>query len=240
VRSLEGGAVVIAFVVAMGAASFLRAFTPTDVIPVTQEMLSRLEKERGRRVEGQTSARRMLGTSLVRHRRLFGPEFVAALRTSYGMRVVELVRRAGDTEGRSRLGVFVPPQNVKFWRYSVDCRSQPMFVPALAGIPMVRGLPPVGEGCPLPRTFGYADYGASSRTVVASDEALCEHARGRNISRVLVLRDVETPEANTIVRCDGPAGIPMRSDLTPVDSRPPRIPSPAPDRSVTPPRTGGR
>jgi hypothetical protein len=208
IRSLQCGPLAIGFGLAMGAAAFLRAFTPGDLVPVTREMLAGLDDEERRRLSslGQRSPGEVFRASLAGHRVLFGPEFVAALRNSYGTRVVELIRRAAHEEGRSRLAVFVPPQNVKFWRYSVDCRSQPLFVPALAGVPMVRGLPPIGEGCPLPRMFGYADYGATSRTVEASHEALCEHARRQGILRVLVLRDVETAEANPVVRCGGTAG----------------------------------
>ena len=186
------------------AAAFLRAFTPGDLGHATREMLAGMDQEERRLPgpAGQVSLRHLFGTSLVRHRVLFGPEFVDGLRTSYGRRVVALIGGVTDREGRSGLGVFVPPENAKFWRYSVDCRSQPMFVPALAGVPMVRGLPPTAEGCRLPRDYGYADYGASSRSVDTDRAALCQYARSRRLQRVLVLRDVDVPDANAVVRCD--------------------------------------
>ncbi len=204
VTSVKCGFVALGFAVAMSAAPLLRAFSPGDLIGVTREMLSGLAREEGRPVSSDngTSLRHFFAQSLVGHHVLFGPEFVLALRKSYGVRMVELIRRVTDHEGRSGLGVFVPPQNVGFWRYSVDCRSQPLFVPALAGVPMVRGLPPVVERCPLPRTFGYADYGVSSHAVDGDPGELCRHARGRGLRRVLVLRDVDAPDANTVLRCD--------------------------------------
>jgi hypothetical protein len=204
VTSLRCGPVVMALVVATCAGAFLQAFTPGDLGSATREMLAGMDREERRLPEpaGQVSLRHLFGTSLARHRVLFGPEFVDALRTSYGRRVVALIGRGTDREGRSGLGVFVPPDNVKFWRYGVDCRSQPMFVPALAGVPMVRGLPPTAEGCRLPRAYGYADYGAASRSVDADPAALWQHARSRRLRRVLVLRDVDVPEANEVLRCD--------------------------------------
>ena len=204
VASLRCGPVVIGLVMATSAAAFLRAFTPGDLGHATREMLAGMDQEERRLPgpAGQVSLRHLFGTSLVRHRVLFGPEFVDGLRTSYGRRVVALIGGVTDREGRSGLGVFVPPENAKFWRYSVDCRSQPMFVPALAGVPMVRGLPPTAEGCRLPRDYGYADYGASSRSVDTDRAALCQYARSRRLQRVLVLRDVDVPDANAVVRCD--------------------------------------
>jgi len=204
VTSLRCGPVVIGLVMATCTAAFLRAFTPGDLGHATREMLAGMDREEHRLPvpAGQVSLRHLFGTSLARHRVLFGPEFVDRLRTSYGPRVVAVIGRVTDREGRSGLGLFVPPENVKFWRYGVDCRSQPLFVPALAGIPMVRGLPPIAEGCRLPRAYGYADYGASSRSVDADRAALCQHARSRGLQRVLVLRDVDVSEANAVIRCD--------------------------------------
>jgi hypothetical protein len=50
--------------------------------------------------------------------------------------------------------------------------------------------------------YGYADYGAASRSVDADPAALCQHALSRRLRRVLVLRDVDVPEANEVLRCD--------------------------------------
>jgi hypothetical protein len=219
VTSAGCGPVAIGLAVALGAPPVLRAFPIGELVDATREMRLGVEKDAGpaARPDGGTSVRQFFGRSLARHHVLFGPDFGLALQSSYGVRAVELVRRVLDREGRSALGVFVPPQNVRFWRYAVDCRSQPLFLPALAGVPMVRGLPPVAEGCPLPRTYGYADYDVASRAVDAGPGELCRHARGRGLRRVLVLRDVDAPDANTVLRCDGEDG--ARRLATPPGSR---------------------
>jgi hypothetical protein len=204
VASCKGGSVLVGFAVVLSAAALLRAFSPGDLLGVTTEMLSGLAREEGRPAPTANGAsfRQIFAPSLVQHQVLFGPRFVAALRESYGVRMVELIRGVAAQEGRSGLGVFVSPQNTRFWRYSVDCRSQPLFVPAVAGVPMVRGLPLVAERCRLPRTFGYADYGMSSHSDDGDPGDLCRHALSRGLRRVLVLRDVDAPGANTVLRCD--------------------------------------
>jgi hypothetical protein len=203
VASSKGGPAMVGFAVLLSAAALLRAFTPGELLGATTEMLSGLAREEGRPAPTADGAsfRRLFAPSLVQHHVLFGPGFVAALRESYGVRMVQLIRGVTAQEGRSGLGVFVPAQNTKFWRYSVDCRSQPLFVPALAGVPMLRGLPPVVERCRLPRTFGYADYGMSSHSDDGDPGDLCRHALSRGLRRVLVLRDVDAPGANTVLRC---------------------------------------
>ena len=202
IRLVKCGSMVLGVVLVMSAVPVVKAFSPGDIVGATREMRSGLVKD-GTLPGDRVVSLRAFGQSLVRHRVLFDPEFVEALRRSYGVRAIELIRAVSDREGRSGLGVFVVPENARFWTYSVDCRSQPLFVPALAGIPMMRGLPPVTEPCPLPRTYGYADYGASSRAVDADPGELCRHARSRAIRRVLVLRDIEVTGANTLLRCDG-------------------------------------
>jgi hypothetical protein len=202
-RALDAGPIVIGLAVTISAATMLRAFTPGGLVGVTRELLSGLDvEERHRLVPDGPMLRPLFVRSLTRHHVLFGPEFRDAIGRSYGARVVALIRHEVDREGRSALAVFVPPENVRFWRYAVDCQSQPLFIPALAAVPMLQGLPPISGDCRLPRMFGYADYGPSSRSTAVDDAELCRHARGRGLQRVLVLRDVDAPQANTTMRCD--------------------------------------
>jgi hypothetical protein len=205
-RASAAGLAVLAVGVAIATPLLLRGFPLGDVLAAGREMVAGLEPEAARGLAaGSGDVRRLLQSSVARHGVLVSPDLAGAIRNAFGARAVELVRRAAGPDGPRGLGVHVPPGNERFWRYAVDCRIQPMFLPALAGVPMVLGLPPSTSPCLFPRTYGYADYGPTSRSRDLGPSDLCRHARSQGLHRVFLLRDVDRPEANQLLRCD-PSG----------------------------------
>jgi hypothetical protein len=107
---------------------------------------------------------------------------------------------AASTDGTRVDAVYVPPANAAFWQMHTLCTAQPFFVPSLSSLPMVLGLPPNREECPVsPETgYGYADYQDASRSVPLSDAGLCAKLRSVGFRTALVL---ESPDASRILTC---------------------------------------
>ena len=195
-RTSPAGLVIVGLVLLVPAVLVVQTLLPRPVPAATDSMLAALRRDAsGSLPDGYVAQFRR---SLTNDRVLFGAEFTRALDATYGARAVArlrtLARRAGP-----RAGVFVPPGNDEFWSYTRACDVQPFFVPALVGLPMVKGLPPSSRQCKV-QYFGYEDYDDASRSRDVGDDDLCA-ARPPGVDAVIVLRDVDLPQANTVVRC---------------------------------------
>jgi hypothetical protein len=96
-----------------------------------------------------------------------------------------------------RTAVFVPPDNASFWTIAVECRQDPLFVPAILGAPMLKGLNPPALKCPKEPYYGFADYKDASSEPL-SDQQLCARAAPWKLDTVLILT---TPTTGRKVRC---------------------------------------
>ncbi|OAF01245.1 hypothetical protein AYJ54_29665 [Bradyrhizobium centrolobii] len=83
--------------------------------------------------------------------------------------------------------VFVPPENVPFWSYLQDCRTVSEIIPALLGVPMIRGLNPTAAECRNEANYGFPAYGPDSVSQPTSDDELCAHATRWGLRTVFVL-----------------------------------------------------
>jgi hypothetical protein len=90
-----------------------------------------------------------------------------------------------------RAAVFVPPDNVAFWTIAIECRQDPLFVPAILGAPMLKGLNPPELKCPKEPYYGFADY-KDANSEPMSDQQLCARARLWAIDTVFILQAVTT------------------------------------------------
>jgi hypothetical protein len=90
-----------------------------------------------------------------------------------------------------RAAVFVPPDNVPFWTIAVECRQDPLFVPAILGAPMLKGLNPPALKCPKEPHYGFADYKDASSEPL-SDQQLCARAAPWKLDTVLILTTLTT------------------------------------------------
>jgi len=105
-------------------------------------------------------------------------------------------------KGRDGLAVFVPPGNERFWGITPGCYTVPFFVPAVAGVPMLKGIPPKNYGCAiLKSTYGYVDYGEDSRSSDMTEKELCDYARTKGIQKVFVLNDLQDQSKNKLLDC---------------------------------------
>ncbi len=96
-----------------------------------------------------------------------------------------------------RAAVFVPPDNLAFWTIATECRQDPLFVPAILGVPMLKGLNPPELKCPKEPYYGFPDY-RDAHSEALSDEQLCTRAEHRGIDTVFILH---TPATGRKIRC---------------------------------------
>jgi hypothetical protein len=96
-----------------------------------------------------------------------------------------------------RAAVFVPPDNLAFWNIAIECRQDPLFVPAILGAPMLKGLNPVELKCPKEPYYGFTDY-RDANSEPLSDGQLCARAKWWAIDTVFILT---TPTAGRKLQC---------------------------------------
>lgn len=83
--------------------------------------------------------------------------------------------------------VFVPPENARFWSHLQDCRAGSLIIPAILGVPMIKGLSPVAPECRNEPNYGFPAYGPASVSEPASDAELCADATKWRLRTVFVL-----------------------------------------------------
>jgi len=154
-------------------------------------------------VERHEASRSYHRKTLSQHSALFGPEVHPGLARSTGARLIARVDEAFAGERDAASALFLPPVNVEAWQGGpASCMTAPLRVPALTGLPLIKGLAP---RCPLfgyLAGYGYGTYGEESRSETLDREALCQHARSLGIRRVLRLPTLRKSKANRLVTCD--------------------------------------
>jgi hypothetical protein len=96
-----------------------------------------------------------------------------------------------------RAVVFVPPDNLAFWTIGQECRADPFFVPAILGVPMLKGLNPPVLKCPREPYYGFAAY-SDANSEILSDAQLCTRAAPWKLDTVFIL---ETPTTGRKIQC---------------------------------------
>ncbi|MET4746702.1 hypothetical protein ABIB08_001033 [Bradyrhizobium sp. RT11b] len=97
--------------------------------------------------------------------------------------------------------VFVAPDNRLFWTTYIDCRGDPLFIPAVLGLPMLKGINPAEFGCPKDRYYLGAHNAEDAISDVASDDQLCARAARWGLGEILVL---STPQVGRKLSCAVP------------------------------------
>jgi hypothetical protein len=142
-----------------------------------------------------------LRESLARERALFAREIAAEIDASPLARAAELVLRVKELHDPRELAVYVPSYGADFWGRDDACQRRPFLIPALTGVPVLKGIP---ASCARIRKWGAfccRDYGPASFTEPLGPKQLCAHARERGVGTVFVLRSVEEPDQNRILNC---------------------------------------
>jgi hypothetical protein len=104
-----------------------------------------------------------------------------------------------------RAAVFVPPDDLAFWSIGLECRADPFFVPAILGVPMLKGLNPPALKCPREPYYGFAAYNDANSEIL-SDAQLCAAAAPWKLDAIFIL---ETPAAGRKIRCGEDRGRPQ-------------------------------
>lgn len=121
----------------------------------------------------------------------------ADVKRTPGARTIDTLRALGVTQAH-RAAVFVPPENSAFWNLAVECRQNPLFVPAILGIPMLRGLNPPAVKCPSEPYYGFLDY-KDSASEPMTDQQLCARAETWKLETIFILT---TPATGRKISCN--------------------------------------
>jgi hypothetical protein len=120
-------------------------------------------------------------------------------------RAATLAREASGGDARG-FAVHVPPGNREFWSYGSRRLSRPFFIPSLAGLPMLMGLPPeVGRDCTYDCVLEGNSFGVYPADAVTHDTgpgALCARAAGLGLTRIYIMQDAWDPASNRLLDCD--------------------------------------
>jgi len=131
---------------------------------------------------------------------LFPATVAGAIERSTGGYILREVA-AAKSRSSGPIVVSVRPANLGFWRMNADCRAQPMLLPALAGTPMLMGLPPAEAGCDVGVQYGFAGYDADSVAQELGDSELCARAALGDFKVVLVLEERNGAQAGILISC---------------------------------------
>jgi hypothetical protein len=110
------------------------------------------------------------------------------VRHTPGARIRETLVTMGIKDAR-RAAVFVPPDNLTFWTIAMECRQDPLFVPAVLGVPMLKGMNPPELKCPREPYYGFSDY-QDAHSEPLSDQQLCARAAHWDIDTVFILQTI--------------------------------------------------
>ena len=119
--------------------------------------------------------------------------------------IIALKNAIGDIwrSDRSPLIVFAPPQNLEFWSLVEKCRSKAFLLPALTGVPMLKGIPPVSMGCSEELVgYSYDQYGAQAVARQLDKVEACMEATHKGFSRVLVVKAPIQSGNHELWKCD--------------------------------------
>ena len=144
-------------------------------------------------------------TNLAQHHSLFSPKLAAAISNSFWPSLRKTTEKASTKYGPTHTAVFVPPTNINFWKYSeVDtCSYRPSYIPALLGIPALKGLPPKGTKCEyIGIGHDFSAFSASSHSSNIKNSNLCAYAQKQGIRRVIILENFLLPISYRIVDCN--------------------------------------
>jgi hypothetical protein len=184
------------------------AFSIILIIALAQMIFTSDQLRTKRRMEDGWRKTELYRQSILKNLEPDGQFSASALASSDTLRCREIIKNAKKTsEG---FAVFVPPDNVRFWKMTTLPCAVPFFIPSVTGVPMLKGLPPPYVGCKN-KTVSLQEYGQDAISGPWDAQSLCRRAVERKISTVLVLKDLEHPELNETIDCAGIRGGPPKN-----------------------------
>jgi len=177
--------VVLALLVLVGLATNEKRSSPVRLALQFEELRARAHSLAGRGEVSPLSTVPAITALLAPGGRL-RQEIAADVSRGPGARSIEILRSLGAGQMR-KVAVFVSPDNRPFWTNFVDCRGDPLFVPAVLGVPMLKGLNPPEFKCARDLYYTTSLYREDAFSAVTSDDQLCARASGLGLDEVLIL-----------------------------------------------------
>jgi len=118
--------------------------------------------------------------------------------------LVEQVVALRERYGRT-LAVYVPISNTDYWNLYKECATKAIVLPALTGVPLLDGVPPIACRAQL-ELWGshvYEDYAPRLTDRERDRESLCRLARAKGFRVVFRYVSGRDPSRNDLIRCDG-------------------------------------
>jgi hypothetical protein len=108
---------------------------------------------------------------------------------------------------KKKMLLFIPKDNVAYWglHHSYDyynCKAVPLIAPAISGIAMIDGLPPMD--CET-KYYGYNSYTSRKTEQTAKDRtnsSLCFKALGKGFHNIIKIDQTESGFQQTYIKCD--------------------------------------
>lgn len=104
------------------------------------------------------------------------------------------VKRTADDLRSTDTAIYIPPENLKFWREFDNsdentCWFRSLAVPAVTGLPMVNGITAGVGDCPNTEYFGMNVYRSESKNLSLSGDQLCRRAQKLGFRKVLIIEE---------------------------------------------------
>lgn len=111
--------------------------------------------------------------------------------------------RALQREYGTSLAAYAPPTDTAFWDVRSSCPGKPLTAFALAGVPLLDGLPPLWSECAFGdrAVYGLETIPARANDTVLDDPALCQLAVRRGFSAVYRIESLDGLALNRLVTC---------------------------------------
>jgi hypothetical protein len=113
------------------------------------------------------------------------------LESTFGGRLKRTLDGANLSAATSVL-VFVPPSLMEFWTLNQVCFADSFLIPALFGVPMLNGLPPLQAGCGPLTDYGFDAYSPASHSTELTDEQICAKSVKLGFEEVLIVASADS------------------------------------------------
>ena len=121
----------------------------------------------------------------------------------------KLVQQVHTGTAQHTLLVFIPPSNTAYWHATGLRIVRPWYLPALLGVPLLKGLPPPTHRDDMCKKeyfcilsgYGYAPYTGGAQTSDTTDQELCTRARNKGFEYVYILQDLDDAKQNKLLDC---------------------------------------
>lgn len=155
---------------------------------LTQTMNALDQQSNGQLLKGKTPIEYQLATIINEHA-LFGKDFRKALSETIGAKVITAIKNEQSKNHTKYTAVFM--NSINFWKLTEgESFKMSFFVPAVAGIPMLKGLPPPYINYEM-KWYGVENYDAEANSILCTERKLIQYAKSKDFEKIIIV-----PETN--------------------------------------------